>query len=150
MESRLQSSSTPETFYALDTAKFFIKTVIAGDNFEKKEFTKAEDSLLFFNDLEENELFHLNSIIKSPTPKLSDSTLKKIDLEYDSVSISVNPSHYKATFYSNKKSMLYDINKTYFLTFDTSKIFSKTIKIEQSLLRGDKENFEINYQYKYK
>ena len=149
-ETRIKNSLTKaETIYILDTATTFTKTVLTNTAVEKKVFSITEDSVLFFADLIENESFHLDKIILNPNTALNDSTLKKIGLEYDSVKVASNSNQHKATFYSTKKSPLYDIKKTYFITFDSKRIILKNIKIQQQLLHEESKDFEINYSYIY-
>ena len=149
-ETKIEGSLQTETIAnTLDTSLSFTKTVLTDIDIEKKVFSRAEDSLMFFKDLEENASFQLDKIRLSPVPTLDKEALKEFGLEYDSVSVTRNSNKQKATFYSTKNSPLFDIQKTCFITFDSTKVFLKTIKITQQLLHEDSKDFEINYSYNY-
>ena len=148
-ESTVLNSKPQKKVYHLDTATVFTKSVIRETDIEKKSFSRQDDSLMFFEDLKENESYLLHKLYDSTNTTLSGITLKKMGLEYDSIQIVSNPTLSKATFYSNKKSVLYDIKKTCYITFNRSKIVSKTIKIKQQLLNEEQKELEVNYNYKY-
>lgn len=142
-------NTNKEGVFSLDTAASFTKSVVGKSNIEKKVFSRLADSSILFNDLVENESYLLNILYDSTGKTLSGNTLRKMGLEYDSIHIVSQAPISKATFYSKKKSLLYDINKTHFITFNRTKVISKTIKIKQKLLLEEQKEFEINYNYDY-
>jgi len=102
-ESKLIGSTHKTHISSFDTAVSFTKSVIEESEIEKKVFSRESDSLLFFEDLIENESFLLVTLLGMDKKKIISDSLKSLGLEYDSVQIVSNEAQSTATFYSNKK-----------------------------------------------
>ena len=131
------------------TPNFITKSIFYMNKLEKIRLSRLGDSTIFFEEWKKNSELKLELLCSSKKTEWNKEELQKMGLEFDTASIFRNDLEQKITFFKNKKNLLYEINKTYFIHVKRNKIESKSIKISQKLLNGTNKKYEINYNFLY-